>query len=306
MTDHISDLLTEFDCVIVPDLGGFIMRYESAQVLPDRVIPPRKVVSFNSQLTHNDGLFASRYAQKYGIKYKKALAEVSGFVDNLLIKLDSGEKVNIGKVGSLYQNSSDLLEFRADEAFDMPDNFGLGILRIAPRVHRVLQASSSQITITLPRRTNVFRYAAACAVLFLFTFLLPEQLDDASMRNYSTINPVDWNEVLFQQEQERERARLDSIQQAEEQQLLLELQRELAMQQDYKYHVVVAALDKESAEKYCTELLDNHHLGARVIPYKNYHRVSIESFPNRTEALKAMRDLRRSSDEYSRAWVYCE
>ena len=55
---HIEILLLENDCVIVPELGGFIAHYQPAHYEENEgvYVPPIRTVGFNSQLTMNDGL----------------------------------------------------------------------------------------------------------------------------------------------------------------------------------------------------------------------------------------------------------
>ena len=55
---HIEILLLENDCVIVPELGGFIAHYQPAYYAESDNIyfPPMRTIGFNPQLTMNDGL----------------------------------------------------------------------------------------------------------------------------------------------------------------------------------------------------------------------------------------------------------
>ncbi len=299
ITDHIAYLLTHYDCVIVPDLGGFIVRNEPAVILPHKILPPRKVVSFNAQLSHNDGFLASKCAQKFGMKYNQALVELRTFVDNLLITAKQGESIEIGTLGNLFVNMASQMEFAPRPLSSLPDNYGLSELRISRRTQQ-----PTQITINIPQRKNFVRYAAACVFILLFCLLSPQTIDDNALVNYSSINPINWSEILLEQEKEREQMRQDSIlavllaqEQAEKEQALIK-------KQSYKFHVIVAALGYDAAHRYCDKLLASNHTSARVIPYRNFYRVSIESFATRNQALEAMRILRRTT--HKQAWVYCE
>ena len=286
--------------MIVPNLGGFVIRNEAAVILPNKIIPPRKVVSFNSQLNHNDGFLASKLAQKFGIKYNKALSEITTFVDNLLITLNAGTSIEIDNVGFFTLNAIGKIEFLPSDISTLPDNFGLEELQIAP-IHR----KQNEITITLPLRTNVFKYAAACVFLLLFWFMSPPAVQDSSVSYYSNLLPINWTEIIQEQEQikaenEAEELRKLLLQKQKEKELAAELKA------TYKYHVIVAALDAISAEKYCTELKANKHNDARIFQNKNMCRVSIASYATRSEAIRKMRILRQTDAQHKRAWVYCE
>ena len=60
----ISELLYQFDCVIIPDFGGFVANYAGAKIQPiqNTFTPPSKQISFNRNLTSNDGLLANFYS----------------------------------------------------------------------------------------------------------------------------------------------------------------------------------------------------------------------------------------------------
>ncbi len=57
LSRHIEVLLLEHDCVIIPQLGGFVAQYVSShRVTAEQTIyPPFRTVGINAQLTLNDG-----------------------------------------------------------------------------------------------------------------------------------------------------------------------------------------------------------------------------------------------------------
>ena len=64
IANYISDLLYRYDCVIVPDFGGFVANRIGAQVnnFTHTFSPPTKQITFNGLLKHNDGLLANYIA----------------------------------------------------------------------------------------------------------------------------------------------------------------------------------------------------------------------------------------------------
>ena len=63
---HIEILLLSNDCVIVPNLGGFVAhnieaRYQEQEQL---FLPPLRTLGFNPQLTINDSLLVQSYITK--------------------------------------------------------------------------------------------------------------------------------------------------------------------------------------------------------------------------------------------------
>ena len=65
LAKHITDLLYRYDCVIVPEFGGFITNRIGAKLneSTQTFYPPTKQITFNSHLKHNDGLLANYIAE---------------------------------------------------------------------------------------------------------------------------------------------------------------------------------------------------------------------------------------------------
>ena len=74
LATYIKDLLFRYDCVIVPDFGGFVTNKISAQIdeQSNTFYPPTKKVSFNHHLTHNDGLLSNYVASSEHISFQQA------------------------------------------------------------------------------------------------------------------------------------------------------------------------------------------------------------------------------------------
>ncbi|MBG7611539.1 SPOR domain-containing protein [Polaribacter sp. BAL334] len=71
---YIKNLLYRYDCVIVPDFGGFVTKRISAKVneATHQFFPPSKQLSFNRNLNNNDGLLANYIASVENISFEKA------------------------------------------------------------------------------------------------------------------------------------------------------------------------------------------------------------------------------------------
>ena len=74
LTRHIEHLLLDNDCVVIPELGGFITHYQSAHYEESEgvYLPPTRTIGFNPQLTMNDGLLAQSYMQAYHTDFPDA------------------------------------------------------------------------------------------------------------------------------------------------------------------------------------------------------------------------------------------
>ena len=101
---NISELLFRYDCVIVPDFGGFIANYKPAKInsRTNTFSPPSKQISFNSNLVVNDGLLANQIAQKYKVSYNEALVSIEKCVETYQNDLNLGKRVVVEKIGVFY------------------------------------------------------------------------------------------------------------------------------------------------------------------------------------------------------------
>ena len=58
LVQYIKELLYQYECVIIPQLGAFLTQPIAIRIDREQGIffPPGKELSFNGLLTHNDGL----------------------------------------------------------------------------------------------------------------------------------------------------------------------------------------------------------------------------------------------------------
>ena len=124
---YISELLYHVDCVIVPNFGGFITGKISASIVEEKIYPPSKKVSFNSQLAHNDGLLVNHVASVDGISYEAANEKVANEVANWRTQLENGS-LTITSVGTLTYNEEKQLVFEPNNA----TNFSIDAFGFAP------------------------------------------------------------------------------------------------------------------------------------------------------------------------------
>lgn len=109
----ISDLLYRYECVILPGFGAFLTQKESAHFDENSqtFFPPKKKVSFNSQLRKNDGLLVNYISDSQGISYPAAVYKVEEFVQQLNEQLEKEKSVALDKLGSFSISSEGNLSF---------------------------------------------------------------------------------------------------------------------------------------------------------------------------------------------------
>ncbi|MDX8341602.1 SPOR domain-containing protein [Draconibacterium sp. IB214405] len=125
---EIYTLLLQHDIVIIPGLGAFVSEYQPAEISEnsDEIKPPSKTVSFNPQLKNNDGLLVGHIAEKLHIAHFEALVRIEKEREDILFKLDKGQKVEFEGVGTFLYDKEGKIEFQASEEENMLlDSFGL-------------------------------------------------------------------------------------------------------------------------------------------------------------------------------------
>ena len=118
---YLSELLRLHDCVIVPELGGFVANYKPAEMdlAGNRFNPPVKEVIFTGKLIKNDGLLVNYIAETEGVGYMEARQIISEFVDEVWSKLENGDSIKFQNLGSLKFDKHEKLIFESE----IRDNF---------------------------------------------------------------------------------------------------------------------------------------------------------------------------------------
>jgi nucleoid DNA-binding protein len=116
ISTYLIELLRLHDCVIVPDLGGFVTNYRPAEMdlASNSFSPPRKEIIFSTKLDKNDGLLVNHISESEGVGYLEARLIVSEIVDELKSRLENGEKVELPMIGSLQYDRNERLVFEPE------------------------------------------------------------------------------------------------------------------------------------------------------------------------------------------------
>ena len=98
---YISDLLYRYDLVIVPGFGGIIGRKKHARLDHENYIfsPPHKDLSFNIQLSQNDGLLANYIREVKQISYREALEFIESSVTDWQETLQHQKRLKLEQIG---------------------------------------------------------------------------------------------------------------------------------------------------------------------------------------------------------------
>lgn len=220
VSQHISALLYQFDCVIIPGLGGFVANYHPAQINEHQhlVFPPSKGLIFNKNLLNNDGLLADAIARNEAISYAESVLKIELFVKESLQKLQNKERISIEEIGYVFLDEEKNIQFMPEYSANfLVDAFGLYPVVAKEITHQValeksldekqekksipLQVTESEIKveesekiIPLQHKSFVRKYWPAAAVLLplaFYSYWIPFKTDviQSGKLELSDLNP---------------------------------------------------------------------------------------------------------------------
>jgi len=147
ITFYLVELLRLHDCVIVPDLGGFVTNYRPAEMdlANNSFNPPVKEIIFTGKLSKNDGLLVNYISETEGVGYMEARLIISEFVDEVWSRLDNGETIMFPNIGTLQYDRNEKLIFEPEvhENF-LLDAYGLEGFQF-PQLEQVRIPSSKRV-----------------------------------------------------------------------------------------------------------------------------------------------------------------
>lgn len=102
---HIAYLLTNHECVTIPDFGAFVVSKKTNEKSNKRgfISPPASYfLTFNPEIIQDDGLLVRSVAKEKHIDYPEALRLVYDYVDSLVDTLREGQFVQFPWIGKIH------------------------------------------------------------------------------------------------------------------------------------------------------------------------------------------------------------
>lgn len=301
--NHIQDLLYRYECVILPGFGAFLSQRQPAYIQKNtgEFYPPKKLVSFNGQLIKSDGLLANYISEAENISYPAAVNRIAFFVDNLENSLNSDGTVELENIGQFSYSEEGNLQFEPVEKLNfLTDSFGLESINAGKVNREVYKKQVEELEEKTPinftperRRTPAFLKYAAVAIIAL------------GLGGFTGLN-IYSDQVTKHNLAEQQEAQ-DQLQE-QIQQATFVIDNPLPAitfnieKQSGNYHVVAGAFRVEDNAKKKVEELRNEGYKARLIDVNKFglHQVVYQSLQTRGEALKVLREVKRSNEG---AWL---
>jgi len=303
LAKYIGDLLYRYECVIVPNFGGFVTNQVSAKVnhFTHTFCAPSKQLTFNSHLQNNDGLLVNYIATAKNISYSKAIDFIESEVASWKLLLKT-ETVEIENIGSFHLNNEGKHIFEPSNTTNyLTSSFGLSSYVSPPVKREVYKEKVRQLETVAPiipseenkRKTPAFiKYAATAAILF-------------------ALGTVGWNQY-----QTNEHNKLVAKAELEQQQVEQKIQEATFVinnplpaitlnvtKETFNYHIVAGAFrEPANAEKKLNELLEKG-FKAKILGVNKWNltQVSYESFNSKNEAINSLNAIKKA--ESKDAWL---
>ncbi|MBN1388772.1 MAG: SPOR domain-containing protein [Bacteroidales bacterium] len=330
LSPFIRELLYNHDCVILPGFGGFIGNYTPARIDRDSHTfhPPLKAISFNSRLSHNDGLLIGKISEKKGIGYVDAKRIVDDYISSLKNKLNGGERIHLAGIGHFQMNSEGSVQFEPDNDINfLLDAYGLSTFIREPvedyDISKAVIRHRDRDPIVIANRRRMIWRAAAAIPFVLAMIVVPLKTD--LFKSKVALNPlaeVEFNEIqsaqeeLFDEMPETHQAEVIMPATAEKQTEILtetgdaepvstvpveSIQSEVITVAAI-YHLIVGSfIDADNANRLFNELA-NKGYNAEILRADNgYYRVSVESFGTMKEADE---ERKRLNETFKEIWIW--
>ncbi|WP_111706987.1 HU domain-containing protein [Lutibacter citreus] len=296
LAKYISDLLYRYECVIVPNFGGFVTNEISAKVnhFTHTFYAPSKQLTFNTHLQNNDGLLANYIASSKNISYNKAVEFIFNEVKDWKTTLVK-EELEIENIGSISINNEGNYIFEPSNTINyLTSSFGLNTYA-SPAVKRITYKEKVKqletITPIIPseehkKKTPAFiKYAASAAIIFaLGTF------------GWKEYQKVQFQNLVVQAEAKQQKVE-KSIQEATFvisnplPTITLNIAKET-----FNYHVIAGAFrEPENANKKLLELKAKGY-NAKILGLNKWNltQVAYGSFNSKFDAINKLNSIKRT------------
>jgi len=294
-SNYIRDLLFRYECVIIPEFGGFVTNTVGSKIdaLKHTFYPPTKKLSFNPQLKNNDGLLANYISTVENCSFEEALSKITTEVKTWKKTLKKKTLV-IENIGTLLINKEGKIIFSPLKTNNyLTSSFGLYPFS-TPAIERV--AYKQKTTPLHPKKKNrvhYLKYAASAAILLTI----------------GTVGTIGWRSIQQKQIQALEVLQqeklYDKIQKATFviDNPLPEIKLNVVKKITKKYHLIAGAFAEGSNAERKLKQLKDKGFNAKIIGINKWGltHVAFDSYETRDEAVKDLKEIRIK--EAKDAWL---
>ena len=306
MIEHIEYLMLSNDCVVVPGFGAFIAQFTSSNICAQNstFTSPKRSISFNASINHNDGLLANSIAKKASIPYAEALKQIEKSTTICRQALSDGSEVPFGRLGFFISNAEGHIEFipfHHELAND--DFFGLQSFSFPTLAERNAQVATeetvsetySEPEINIGRRNwfshKAVQIAASIVMLVCLTFALSTPIIvDKPTHQLATLNvptPTMPKHKVVKAEEISQQKQVKAVSEKKE------------TNSNGRYAIIICSLKKQSqVAQYFQENKDINP--ANVIKKNGYYMIYFNRGDNYQELVKEAKQMPKPYTEF---WI---
>jgi hypothetical protein len=311
---YIAQLLYRYQCVTVPGFGAFLTEIQSAQLneSTNSFLPPKKMVSFNSQIKNNDGLLANHIANAEKTSYGFAVSAIAFEILNWQKALEEDGILHLKNIGEIRLNSDNNLVFSPNQQNNyLTASFGLSPF-VSPlvkrenferEIQRIEQNEPIELYADEERRSSgsYLKYAAVFILALAITGSIGYPLYEKEIANQTLIV-----ESTVQKKVQNKIQEATFLIQNPLPAVTLSVDTSGTEEKLMPYHVYSGAFrSQKNAKKAYNQLIKNGY-EARMLPEDKHglFPVLYGSYATMAEAEKAQREIRKA--ENPDAWILVE
>lgn len=295
LANYIKDLLYRYDCVIIPDFGGFVTKRIGAKINENtyQFFPPTKQLSFNGNLKNNDGLLANYIASVENISFEKASNAIALSVIKWQNEIQT-KSIILDSIGVLSLNENRQIIFEPNTSVNfLIESFGLSSFETSS-VHR----NQSEVKKFIPEVAKndkkvipiFIKYAATAAILLTL-----------GVATYSNYQENTQKEFLAKQQKSLEKKIQTATFVISNPLPTIELT--VAKELEKNFHVIAGAFQNpDNAHRKMNQLIKDGH-DAKILGTNKWGltQVAYASFSDKNEAINYLYKIQNTATQD--AWL---
>jgi nucleoid DNA-binding protein len=314
---YLKRLMLDYDCVTIPGLGGFIMQKQHARISQgkNRIYPPSRAISFNSLLSHDDGLLISAIARSRQLGYNEAAIVVSEYVNDCKRQLQAGDTLILEGIGEITPGPEKGLVFRSQIKGNFcSDLYGMDSISLYPitrpqPVARLEKKPADRKPVPVSDRKPAsvkwtLMLATPVIIFLLYGIIFPQSIQNIYTQYsgffYSNPQPVTLHQPVISHEPAPVVAAPEIKEVKEEPVVETKIMQAAS---GPKFYIIGGCFEsEENAGKFMAGLVKRGFEAERAGTTNHGHvRISYKSFNEKPEALSYLQKIR--AEENSSAWL---
>lgn len=216
---YLKKLLYQYDCVVVPELGGFLTHYQPASFNAEtgQFLPPRKRLAFNEALRLDDGILTNYMMLHESLSRDEAARHITDFVTDLKQHVQLAGSFSVEGIGLFTPNIEGKLQFDPELRHNFfGESFGMTAIQaervtavpvevesveaeevpvyaLGPVLREEVLLEGPFVQVSRPR--PLLRWAAAVALIGSLGALSYLTVIEPGQPMESSLNPANWFRV---------------------------------------------------------------------------------------------------------------